>query len=656
MATQPPLYSFNGVYYNPVFFPTISGYLTLSQANNLYLARTGIATSSAISTNFLGSVSISGLLTISNGINISGGVIVDSLTVSGLTTLNGLTSVVGQLSFTLPPILPSGYQLITTTAQTISGAKTFASVITSNGINDSISVTAPTLTASSVCNAPYFNATNATLTSSLYNTTVAGFLYSNLIQNSSATLPITLYCGSVSLPTTINLNSGLQIGWNGSGGSGETNLINLAQGAPATGGGFNFSTLSNSLTNSNLAFLGKYGNQGLTLFASCGKFRIDDHNGGAYYWTESQEGPTMYATVNGISTGINYFCGNASAALINVLSLTSSSVTPNINLNPLSTTTFNAFHPTTTLGANISTNTTQYATVGYVNSSSGSSILSLNNTFSGKNTFTQPIQMTISSDPTITALGSGAANNLTTSSGANSTFIGQSAGLLSTTTIGDTIIGGGSGQIVAGAFFGNTVLGSNSHYNGTNNTVIGANAGNASTTSVFSNSTCIGYGSLITASNQITLGRATESVQCLGGVTVGGVLTTGIINAGGVVTAGLMTVNDVLTTTNQITQPLQGYNLTVSIVLTFLVPIVTYIPNGAGLTITYPIPSASNVGQTFVVRRLATGGGQTVSLIATGSPVVWLVNNSGTPQASIAISTVWQWTFFSTGALFVQIA
>ena len=264
--------------------------------------------------------------------------------------------------------------------------------------------------------------------------------------------------------------------------------------------------------------------------------------------------------------------------------------------------------------------------------------------------------MTISGDITITAIGSAAGNNLTTSSGANSTFIGQSAGLLTQTTIGDTIIGGGSGQIVTGTFNSNTVLGSNSHYNGNSNTVIGANAGNFSTSVAWSNSTCIGYGSLITASNQITLGRATENVVCPGGVNVGGVLTTGIINAGGVVTAGLVTINDVLTTTNQITQPLQGYNLTVSIVLTFLVPIVTYIPNAAGLTITYPIPSGTNVGQTFVVRRLATGGGQTVSLIATGSPAVWLVNNSGTTQTSIGITTVWQWTFFSTGALFVQIA
>ena len=659
MATAPPpIFDFLNINYNQAFFNNNpSGYVTYAYANANYLKSIGIALSTATTTTFTGSVTIGGLLSLSGGISLTGGLTVDNLTV------NGTSSFIGQSTFTLIPILPTGYQFINNTTQSISGIKTFTSLINTNGISDLVSISSPTITASTVCNAPYFNASNNAFTTSLYTTTITGnititgYIYTNIIANSSSPLPISIYCGTMSLPASVNTQAGLQIGWNGlTGSTGETDFINLGQATGAAGGGFNFSTLSNSLTNSNLAFIGKYANQGLTLFAGCGKFRIDDHNGGAYYWTESQEGSTMYATVNGISTGLNFYCGNASAVLVNTLSLNSTSISPNINLNPLSTTTFNVSHPTTTLGNNISTNTTQYATVGYVNSNSGTSILSLNNTFSGKNTFLQPIQMTISGDITITAIGSAAGNNLTTSSGANSTFIGQSAGLLTQTTIGDTIIGGGSGQIIVGAFNSNTVLGSNSHYNGNSNTVIGANAGNASTTTAFSNSTCVGFGSLITASNQITLGRATENVVCPGGVNVGGVLTTGIINAGGVVTAGLVTVNDVLTTANQITQPLQGYNLTVSIVLTFLVPIVTYIPNAAGLTITYPIPSGTNVGQTFVVRRLGTGGGQTVSLIATGSPAVWLVNNSGTPQTSIGISTVWQWTFFSTGALFVQIA
>lgn len=652
MSTVPPTYTFNGVYYNPVFFPTITGFLTLSQANTLYLARSGLATSVAISTTFTGAVLISGLLTLSGGIAITGGVTIDTLTVNTSSTLNGIltinatNSIVGQTTFTLPPILPSGYQFLTTASQTITGAKTFASVITSNGINDSISVTAPTLTASTVCNAPYFNATNATLNSSLYGLSVS-VLYANLIYNSSATLPITIHCETMSLPTTTNTDRGFQIGWNGlTGSSGESDFINLAQGAGAAGGGFNFSTLSNTLTNSNLAFLGKYGNQGLTLFAGCGKFRIDDHNGGAYYWTESQEGPTMYATVNGISTGLNFYCGNAAATLVNSLSINSTSVSPNINLNPLSTTTFNVSHPTTTLGDNISSNTTQYATVGYANSISGTSILSLNNTFSGKNTFLQPIQMTIKGDVTITAIGSAAANNLTTSSGTNSTFIGQSAGLLSTTTNADTIVGGASGQIVAGAFFANTVLGSNSHYNGTNNTVIGADAGNFSTSVAYSNSTCIGYGSLITASNQITLGRSTETILMPNNANI----TNSLTFNNGTVQANLTVSGNIGFSTFNLG------SITSSSVFTRLYRCILYIPNGTGLTITVPEPTSANLGQIFTIRRFGTGGGQTVSLVTPSSAAVWCPINTGGFNTSYGISTVWQATFIVVSLSYVQIA
>lgn len=636
----PPTEYFNGIYYNPAFYIHDSGTLTLAYVNANFLKSVGVALSTATLTTFTGAVNISGTLTLTGGISLTGGLIVDNLTV------NGTSAIIGQSTFTLVPILPAGYQFLTTTTQTITGAKTFSSVITTNGINDSLSITSPIITASNVSNAPYFNATNATLTSSLYSLSVGGTLNINLISNSSATLPISIYCGSVSIPTTINTNSGLQIGWNASGGSGETNLINLAQGAPANGGGFNFSTLSNSLTNSNLVFIGKYANYGLTLYSGCGRLRINDRNGGAFYWSESQEGATMQMTANGISTGINLYCGDVSSTLINVLSLNSSSVSPNINLNPLSTTTFNASHPTTNLGDNISTNTTQYATVGYVNSTGGTSILNLNNVFSGKNTFLQPIQMTIKGDVTITAVGSSAGNNLTTSSGTNSTFIGQSAGLLSTTTNADTIIGGGSGQIVSGAFFANTVLGSNSHYNGTNNTVVGADAGNFSTSVAWSNSTCIGYGSLITASNQITLGRATETVLMPNNANITNSLT---FNNGTVQTDLKVTGNIGFSTFNLGT-------ITSSSVFTRLYRCILYIPNGIGLTITVPEPTATNLGQIFTIRRFGNGGGQTVSLVTPSAAAVWCPINTGAFNTSYAISTVWQATFIIVSLSYVQIA
>ena len=97
----------------------------------------------------------------------------------------------------------------------------------------------------------------------------------------------------------------------------------------------------------------------------------------------------MQMSNNGISTSIILSCGNSLGISSTALSINSLAVSTNINFNPLSTSTFNFSHPTTTLGNNLSTNTTQYATVGYVNANSGASILSTNNTWTGTNGFTQ---------------------------------------------------------------------------------------------------------------------------------------------------------------------------------------------------------------------------------------------------------------------------
>ena len=53
--------------------------------------------------------------------------------------------------------------------------------------------------------------------------------------------------------------------------------------------------------------------------------------------------------------------------------------------------TFNGSYPTTTLGPNSGANNNEFCTVGYANSISGTSILGLNNTFTGTNTFSVPI-------------------------------------------------------------------------------------------------------------------------------------------------------------------------------------------------------------------------------------------------------------------------
>jgi len=224
--------------------------------------------------------------------------------------------------------------------------------------------------------------------------TLNGYLNNNKIINSSGTQPYIIQTGTMPLPTTTSAISGLGIGWNAinGGGMGETDFINYGQ--AGGGGGFNFSTITTTQTNRNIASIGLYGNYGLWLYSNAGRLRIDDRNGGSFWWSQSQEGSLMQMSNNGISTSITLGCGNASGVGSTCLSINTSSVSPNVNLNPLSTTTFNVSHPTTSLGNNISTNTTQYATVGYVNAVIPVipvSLLGTNNTWTGTNTYSNTV-------------------------------------------------------------------------------------------------------------------------------------------------------------------------------------------------------------------------------------------------------------------------
>jgi hypothetical protein len=259
------------------------------------------------------------------------------------------------------------------------------------GVSTSLNILCTnTLNVNTSCLTVSTTAVNSLVPFSTTNATVSGTLFANNI-NASISTPITLAIGTVTIPTITNANSGLQIGWNGTPGSGETNFINLGQ---AGSGGFQFGIITNTLTYSALCSINRYANQGLWLYSNCGRLRIDDRNGGAFWWGQSQEGSTMIMGPNGISTAITLNCGDASGVGSTCLTINTSAVSPNVNLNPLSTTTFNVSHPTTTLGNNISTNTTQYATVGYVNASIPvipASLLSTNNTWTGTNTYSNSV-------------------------------------------------------------------------------------------------------------------------------------------------------------------------------------------------------------------------------------------------------------------------
>lgn len=97
-----------------------------------------------------------------------------------------------------------------------------------------------------------------------------------------------------------------------------------------------------------------------------------------------------------------------------------------------------------------------------------------------------------------------------TTGGAN-VCIGTRAGIITTT------FGGSSNNVSIGTEAGQG-LGA---FGGNNNTVIGHRANFTANTASFSNSTCIGVNSVITASNQITLGRTSEFVCCPNNLVVG---------------------------------------------------------------------------------------------------------------------------------------
>jgi hypothetical protein len=213
--------------------------------------------------------------------------------------------------------------------------------------------------------------------------TLNGSITNNKIINSSVTLPYTLQCGTLPYPVAISGESGLQIGWNASGGQGESNFINLAQGGI---GGFKFSTINATLTNRVLASINLKANDGLYLTSTCGQLKIDDFTGGAYSTVLNQTGSTCYLASNGISTGLGLVVGDATGSFVTPISINSNFVNTNVPLTPQSLTAFNISHPTTTLPPPTTTN--QYATVGYVNTHVISqNLLPLNNTWTGTNTF-----------------------------------------------------------------------------------------------------------------------------------------------------------------------------------------------------------------------------------------------------------------------------
>jgi len=540
--------------------------------------------------------------------------------------------------------IASGFQLITINSQTFSGVKTLSNLLNSTGITDTVSISSPLVSGG------YFQATGTT-TSTLNNTSITGTLNVNNI-NTSASTPLTLSISTVALPVSTNAGAGLQIGWNGNAGVGQTDIINLAQGGT---GGFQFATISNTISYRALCAMNPYSNQGFWLFSNCGRLRIDDRNGGAFWWGQSMEGSQMIMGSNGVSTSITLYCSNASGIGSTCLSINTSAVSPNVNLNPLSTTTFNVSHPTSTLATNISTNTTEYALVSYVNANSATALLASNNTWTGTNSYTKN-QISIGSGVSQVYVGNSTGNQ-------QSIIIGDPTSL-ATITASSNCISVGTQSLRLSTGSNNLSFGSANYpalTTGNNNISIGTSNGGGITTGL--NNIIIGTSSWATGnfSNCTVIGNVVPAPLASNSIVLGGTTETVYINGSSQLNNSLLygtTVcsSDVLQINNQTKRFHTVYTTGVNNTLTNPLPFMILFTPIAGMGFILPVPSATNAGQTFIIRRYATGGGQTINFTVTGGGAVFLPLNSGTAIANIAISTVWQFTFYSTGSQYIAIA
>jgi hypothetical protein len=153
---------------------------------------------------------------------------------------------------------------------------------------------------------------------------------------------------------------------------------------------------------------------------------------------------------------------------------------------------------------------------------------------------------------------------------------------------------------VGGVCFGSLTSGTNNvcigHGSGKNittgvsNTCLGDNTGFASTTTQYSSSTAVGKNAVISASNQIALGTATETVSVLGTLTTA---SATIANSQTLVSTNAAAI----TANTTLTFPLFSYY--------------TLAPTAA-ITITLPTITASNLGTLVVFRRV--GGTPTVAV------------------------------------------
>ena len=241
-----------------------------------------------------------------------------------------------------------------------------------------------------------------------------------------------------------------------------------------------------------------------------------------------------------------------------------------------------------------------------------------------------------------TAIGVFTGSNLTT--GISNTFIGRYCGGALTTQNNNTFVGyfcgvnsTGEGNTIYGAYSlgagcsgsSNTIVGFSSgtigSLTGSNNTIIGSGANLGSTT--ISNSCAIGTGAIATSSNQIMLGRATETVQ------VPGTLQISSVSA----IASTITVNNNIIHKKYYLSMVNPTVLTGTSPLTMSAPIYEYVQlNLASGIVNLPLSSEVEIGTVIRFRRITTMTGAISLQVQTGSGQAILGRNS---VSAVSIST-----------------
>ena len=295
------------------------------------------------------------------------------------------------------------------------------------------------------------------------------------------------------------------------------------------------------------------------------------------------------------------------------------------------TNTFNTSIPTTTLTPSTST---QFSTVGYTTSAiSAASLLPLNNTWTGTNAFNTSIPTTTLTPSTSTQFST---VGYTTSAISAASLLPLNNIWSGTNRFDNDVTFKGQVYIPDQT----TTFAANCNIN-----IYGQTLGNFLNwyQNGLTDSVSAGFDIFDQLNYDIYPFSTVSNIICRIG-TVANAFKSLVLNG-----------NVKITPQGQISRPLGTiYTLPVSTTFTTIPPYILFNPT-SGMGFVLPAPSATNAGQTFVIRKIASG--VTVSFTCVGNLPVWVPVNSGpTGNTAVSISTTWQLTILSTGSLYLTIA